>query len=202
MTFHLAHAQFFLPGQRNAVSHAVDRLVIVGEEVMDILQLTPANAQFLYLASVTLCCIQLTAWSQLVRRRCMSLSSPYAYAVPLPGEGDPVLYSVDRLVKVGEEPIDVPKFTMRIQSSFTWPVWSCAAYSWPPGHSWRGGDGCHPVLHMPRPQHPSARGQSLVVSQSTPAETKKKTDAKLRSVLSIYPVFTWSLESRNIWTVL
>jgi hypothetical protein len=52
----------------------------------------------------------------------MSLSSPCAYAVPLPGKGDSVLYSDDRLVKVREEAMDVPQFTMRIQSFFTWPV--------------------------------------------------------------------------------
>ncbi len=49
----------------------------------------------------------------------MSLSSPCAYAVPLPDEGDPVLYSYDRLVKVGEEAVDVTQFTMRIRSPFT-----------------------------------------------------------------------------------
>jgi hypothetical protein len=52
----------------------------------------------------------------------MSLSSPCAYAVPLPGEGDPVLYSVDGLVTAGEEAMYVPQFTMRMHSSFTWPV--------------------------------------------------------------------------------
>ncbi len=36
----------------------------------------------------------------------MSPSSQCEYAVPLPDEGDPVLYSDDRLVKVGEESID------------------------------------------------------------------------------------------------
>jgi hypothetical protein len=52
----------------------------------------------------------------------MSPSSPCEYAVPLHGEGDPVLHAVDSLVIFGEEAMDVPQFTMRMRSSFTWPV--------------------------------------------------------------------------------
>jgi hypothetical protein len=52
----------------------------------------------------------------------MSPSSPWAYKVPLPGQCNPVLHTVDSLVIVGEEAMDVAQFTMRIQSSFTWPV--------------------------------------------------------------------------------
>ncbi len=52
----------------------------------------------------------------------MSPSSLCAYTVPLPGQCDPVLHAVDRLVIVGEEAMDVSHFTMHTRSSFTWPV--------------------------------------------------------------------------------
>ncbi len=52
----------------------------------------------------------------------MSPISPCTRAVPLPGQCDPVLHAVDRLVIVGKEAMDVSQFTMRIHSSFTWPV--------------------------------------------------------------------------------
>ncbi len=42
----------------------------------------------------------------------MSPSSPCSCAVPLPGQCDPVLHAVDRLVIVGEEALDVPQPTL------------------------------------------------------------------------------------------
>ncbi len=50
----------------------------------------------------------------------MSPSSPCEYAVPLPGQCDPVLHTVDGLVTAGEEAMHVPQLTMRICSPFTW----------------------------------------------------------------------------------
>jgi hypothetical protein len=50
----------------------------------------------------------------------MSRTSLCAFAVPLPGQCDPVLHTVDGLVTVGEEAMYVPQFTMRICSPFTW----------------------------------------------------------------------------------
>jgi hypothetical protein len=42
----------------------------------------------------------------------MSPSSPCAYKVPLPGQCDPVLHTVDGLVIVGEETMDVTQFSV------------------------------------------------------------------------------------------
>jgi hypothetical protein len=38
----------------------------------------------------------------------MSTSSPFVFTVLLPGQCDPLLHAVDRLVITGEEAIDVP----------------------------------------------------------------------------------------------
>jgi hypothetical protein len=50
----------------------------------------------------------------------MSPSSPCEYAVPLPGQCDPVLHTVDGLVTAGEEAMYFPQLTKRIRSPFTW----------------------------------------------------------------------------------
>ncbi len=47
----------------------------------------------------------------------MSPSSPCAYKVPLPGQCDPVLHTVDRLVIVGEEAMDVTQFSICLSLS-------------------------------------------------------------------------------------
>jgi hypothetical protein len=44
----------------------------------------------------------------------MSLSSPCAYKVSLPGQCDPVLHTVDGLVIVGEKAVDVTQLTIRL----------------------------------------------------------------------------------------
>ncbi len=59
----------------------------------------------------------------------MSPSSPCAFAVPLPGQCDPVLHTVDGLDTAGEEATYVPQLTMQMRSPFTWRGGFCAACS-------------------------------------------------------------------------
>jgi hypothetical protein len=76
-----------LPVQCDPLLHAVNHMVVVGEEAMYV--------------PCSLCAFEV--------------------ALP-PGQCNPVLHAVGRLVIVGEEAMDVSHFTMRIRSSFTWPV--------------------------------------------------------------------------------
>ncbi len=47
----------------------------------------------------------------------MSTSSPCAYKVPLPGQCDPVLHTIDGLVIIGEEAMNVAQLSICLRFS-------------------------------------------------------------------------------------